>query len=258
MDMGLEGRVAIVTGARRGIGRAECHALGREGARVVAADIVLGEELDSLIADIEGMGGSAIALKVDVSAPSDVSAMVDRSIATFGRVDILVNNAALTGAEYAGPERMIPHLAESEWRSMLDVNLTGSFLCMKYTVPHMINRGWGRIINTSSIVGQVGGAMGDAHYAASKAGIIGLTKSAAKELGQYGITVIAVAPGYVDTETLRESMTEETASLARSQVPVGRFGRPEELGALVAFLASEQSAYLSGAVIDFNGGGGRS
>lgn len=254
MELGLSGRVAIITGAARGIGRAEAWALAREGAKVVVSYKTSHIQAEELLRDIHASGGEAITVQADVSRTDDVRRMVQAALDSFGRIDILVNNASLTGADYAGPGREIVNLPETEWDAMLDVNLKGTFLCTKYVAPVMISQGWGRIINTSSIVGRMGGGPGSSHYAAAKAGVIGFTKAASKELAPFGITVNAIVPGFINTETLQRSITPESKALAIRQTPVGRFGEPGEVGALVAFLASDKAGFITGAIMDINGG----
>lgn len=253
MDLGLSGKVAIVTGASRGIGRAEALVLGREGADVVVVFKTSSRAAEEVAADIRAMGRRALAIGADVSSSLDVQAMVSRTLQTLGKIDILVNNAGVSGKQ-VGSGKCIVDLEEEDWHAMLSVHLTGTFLCTKYVAPSMINRHWGRIVNTSSILGRVGGRPGAASYGAAKAAIIAFTKSAAIELAPHGITVNAVAPGYIETAHLKSIMSPEFMEFARKQTPLGRFAQPEELADLVVFLASDKAGFLTGAIIDFHGG----
>ena len=237
--MSLEGRTALVTGAAQGLGEAIARALAADGAAVVLAD-VNDEGARRVAAEL---GGSARAVHVDVRE----RASLERALAQSGRVDILVNNAART----AGGS--VWEIEQEEWDDVLAVNLRGVFFGCQLAGPAMQERGWGRIVNMASIAGQQGGAVAGAHYAASKAGIIVLTKIVAKELAPHGVTVNAIAPAAVRGPVM-ETMPAERLEAVRRTIPVGRFGEPEEVGALAAFLCSDDAGYITGATVDANGG----
>jgi 3-oxoacyl-[acyl-carrier protein] reductase len=231
MDMMLKDRVAIVTGAARGMGRAIAEALDEEGAKVVMADV----------APVEGV-------QVDVSNRAQVEGMVRSVIEKFGTVDILVNNAGIIFTS------RFPEATEEEWDLTLDVNLKGMFLCTKAVLPLMREKGYGRVVNISSTAGKTVSTLGGAHYTASKHGVLGLTRAFAREAAPWGITCNAVCPGLIDTAMVRESITEERIRAYEEKFPVGRIGDPHEVAALVTFLASGKAAYITGAAIDINGG----
>ncbi len=251
MDLGLKGRVAIVTGGSKGLGRAEAEALAAEGAAVVVATAKSVAEAEQVVRGLHDRGGRAIAVQADVSRSADVQQLVDATLKTFGRLDILVNNAGTTGPQYNKP---LVEMPEDLWDFMIGNHLRSVFLCIKHAAPHMIERGWGRIINTASIQGRVGGRATLGHYGAAKAGVIALTRTAARELGPKGITVNVVSPGYIGTETLRGIMAPPALEKLRLQIPLGRIGEPPEVGRVVAFLASEAASYMNGAVVDVTGG----
>ena len=244
----LKNKIALVTGARRGMGKAHALALAKQGAKVVVTDIDLAE--CQLVADeIKSGGGEAIAFKLDVSNSAEVNQVFDAIIKHFGRLDILVNNA---GIFFPKPAL---ELTEEEWDKTLDINLKGQFLCAQRAAKEMAKNKWGRIINISSIAsGGVGiGFEGAAHYAASKGGIIGMTESLAIELAPLGITVNVIAPGAIDTPMVAP-MKEEISSEIMVRVPLKRIGKPEEISAAVVFLASEEASYVTGATFYVDGG----
>lgn len=247
MDLGLAGRVAVVTGGAKGIGRAEALALAGEGASVVVVD--LDPSGANLAVELGTLGVEAMAVRADVSDPAAVRAMSEAIHARFGRIDILVNNAGIFGAHLG---KGIAELPEESWTALLGVHLGGTFLCTKYISPYMVSRRWGRIINTSSIHASSGARRGMASYTAAKGGIESFTRTAAKELGGEGITVNAVAPGFVRTSALTFT-PEQYASICR-QVPAGRLGEPEDIADCVLFLASQQAAYINGTILTVNGG----
>jgi NAD(P)-dependent dehydrogenase (short-subunit alcohol dehydrogenase family) len=236
--------VAIVTGAARGLGRAAAERLHEQGASVV----VHARDLARAAAVAEALGERALAIEGDLALEGVPAAIVRRAVERFGRLDVLVNNAALpltTRFERIGAE---------EWRRALEVNLTAPFLLLQAAVPHMKARGYGRVVNVSSTAGRMVSTLGGAHYTASKTGLLGLTRAAAKELGKYGITVNAVCPGMIDTELTRESASAgRLASLARG-FPVPRLGTAREVADLICFAASEEAGYITGASFDINGG----
>ena len=240
------GRVAIVTGAGRGIGRAVALRLAAEGARVAISyrsnDDAARETADA----VREAGVECEVFKGDVASAEDVRALFEGVSAAFGRLDILVNNAGLTR------DNLMMRMKEEEFDEVLRTNLGGTYLCTRAALRPMIRARWGRIVNVSSVVGLVGNA-GQANYAASKAGIIGFTKSVAREVAQRGITANAVAPGYVETE-LTGSLPEDVKEAIRAQVPMGRFGEAEEVAEVVAFLAGEGAGYVTGQTIAVDGG----
>jgi 3-oxoacyl-[acyl-carrier protein] reductase len=241
----LNGRVALVTGAWRGIGRAIATALVDRGS-AVAVNVRDEARAGALAA---ALGGEALAVPGDVSRREDVERMVKRVMDRWGRLDVLINNAAVaTGTR-------LPQLDEDEWRRTLDVNVTGPFLLLKAVMPVMQRQGYGRIINIGSTASKTVSTLGGAHYTASKHALVGLTRAAARELGPLGITVNAVCPGMTDTELVRDVAGDELArEIVETRVPIRRLGKPEEVADLVCYLASDRSGYINGASIDINGG----
>jgi 3-oxoacyl-[acyl-carrier protein] reductase len=251
MDLGLKDRVAIVTGGSKGLGRAEAEALATEGAAVVVATAKSVAEADQVVRGLLDKGSRAMSVQADVTRTADVQRLMETTLKTFGRLDILVNNAGTTGPQYNKP---LVDMPEDLWDFMIASHLRSVFLCIKYAAPHMVEQGWGRIINTSSIHGRVGGRPTLGHYGAAKAGVIALTMTAARELGPRGITANVIAPGFVGTDTLRGILAPPTLEKLQQQIPLGRIGEPPEVGRVVAFLASEAASYLNGVVVDVNGG----
>ncbi len=238
------GRVALITGAARGFGRATAeYFLAREA--LVAVHVRTAERAQSLA---DELGDGARAVWGDLTDPTAASMIVEQCLDHFQRLDILVNNAA------AAYTTRFEQITEDEWREALEVNLTAPFLLTRAALPQMKSQQFGRIINVSSLAGRTVSTLGGAHYTASKTGLLGLTRAAAKELGKYGVTVNAVCPGLFDTELTQESATKEQLDAAQAGFPVARLGRPEELAALIGFLASEEAGYISGAALDINGG----
>ena len=251
MDLGLKDRVAIVTGGSKGLGQAEAEALAAEGAAVVVATAKSVREAEQVVRGLLDKGCRAISVQADVSQAAEVQRLVETTLRTFGRLDVLVNNAGTTGPHLNKP---IVEMPEDLWDFMIGNHLRSVFLCIKYAAPHMIKQGWGRIISTSSIHGRVGGRPTLGHYGAAKAGVIALTMTAARELGPKGITANVIAPGFIGTETLRGILSPERLQKLEQQIPLGRIGEPAEVGRAVAFLASEAASYINGAVVDLNGG----
>ena len=242
----LEQRIGIVTGAGQGIGRAIALGLAREGAGVVIADV--NEESANTVKNaIETAGGSALAIRADVSNENSVEAMVEKTLEAFQRVDILVNNAGIF------PTSSVEEMSEADWDRVIGTNLIGTFLCSRAVVPNFLKQGTGRIISLPS--GRAfQGAKNGAHYAASKAGIIGFSKSLALELAPHGITVNVICPGITDTAQPRGHQTEEQIYAQAQKIPLGRIGQPEDLVGPAIFLASDAASFITGQTILVNGG----
>jgi 3-oxoacyl-[acyl-carrier protein] reductase len=241
----LTGKVALVTGAGRGIGQAISVALARAGATLVASD-VSAEMVAPTPAAILAGGGKAEGLVLNVTDAASVHAAVESTIATHGKIDILVNNAGITR------DQLLMRLKREDWDLVLQVNLTGAFTCTQAVLRPMMKQRAGRIISISSVVGQMGNA-GQANYAASKAGLIGFSKSVAREVASRGITVNVVAPGLIDTDMTR-ALADEVRTEWVSKVPLNRFGTAEDVASAVCFLATEEAAYITGQVLAVNGG----
>jgi 3-oxoacyl-[acyl-carrier protein] reductase len=248
MTQRFRNRVALITGAARGMGRACALAFAGEGARVVVVDANLAGA-QGVCGEIESAGGKGIALSCDVSRSDHVGEMLRRALEAFGTIDILVNNAGILRATTP-----LETISEEEWDMVLDVNLKGAFLCTRAVLPIMRKRHYGKIVNISSSAGRSTSELGGAHYTVSKTGMLGLTRHTAREYGQYGINVNSICPGLVETPMIREQASKERLDHWLKQIPLGRFADPSEEADLVLFLCSEEARYITGATIDFNGG----
>ncbi|MCU1597859.1 MAG: hypothetical protein QOK08_2729 [Actinomycetota bacterium] len=246
MSRKLEGRVAVVTGAASGIGKGIAIAFAREGARIVVADRSGETEAAAVLAAIAELGGEAIFVRTDVSDETSVNEMAAKAIERFGRVDILVNNAGIFS------ESLLENMPVAEWDRVVGINLRGTFLCSRALVGQMLDRGDGRIINIASQLGQIGGVSA-AHYVASKAGVIGLTKALAREVSHRGVLVNAIAPGPIETPLL-DGETEEWRSAKLAELPIRRFGTVDEVTPTAVLLASSDGSYYVGQTLGPNGG----
>ena len=244
--MKLDGKYALVTGASRGIGREIALELARQGANVAINYSGSEEKAVSVAEEIKAMGREAFVIQADVSNAEAVEQMFKQTIEAFGRLDILVNNAGITR------DNLLMRMKESDWDDVININLKGVFLCTKAVSRQMMKQRSGRIINISSIVG-VSGNAGQANYVAAKAGVIGLTKTAAKELAPRGITVNAIAPGFITTDMTNE-LNEETRKMMLSQIPLGRLGDPADIAKAAIFAASDDSGYMTGQTLHIDGG----
>jgi 3-oxoacyl-[acyl-carrier protein] reductase len=242
----LDSRVALVTGSARGIGRAICETLAYKGTEIIIADVNLeqAQETASQLGDM--FHKEALAIEVDVSKIESVQAMVKKILDKFGKIDILVNNAGITR------DGLIMRMKDDDWQKVIDINLTGSFNCTREVVKVMLKQRYGRIVNIASIIGLVGN-VGQANYAASKAGIIGLTKSVAKEIASRGITVNAIAPGFIETD-MTKVLAPEVREKLLSNIPIGRLGSPYDVANVTAFLVSDAASYITGQVMVVDGG----
>ena len=240
----LEGRVALVTGASRGIGRAIAQGLAARGATVVAA--ARGDHAAGTVADIQAVGGRAEAAALDVTSPEAIDQAIAGLVERLGRIDILVNNAGIAR------DQLLLRMKRGDWDAVLATNLTAAYGCIQAALKPMIRQRSGRIVNVSSVVGQAGNA-GQANYAASKAGLIGLTKAVALEVASRNITVNAVAPGLIETDMTR-AVPAGAQQGWQARIPLGRLGTPEDVAAAVVFLASDEAAYITGHVLAVNGG----
>jgi 3-oxoacyl-[acyl-carrier protein] reductase len=241
----LNGRIALVTGASQGIGRACALTLARAGARVALA-ARNATKLAEVAAEIAAAGGEAVPFELDLASEESIKAGAKAVVAHFGKIEILVNNGGITR------DNLMLRMKLADWDAVLAINLTGAFLLTQAACSSMLKARWGRIINVASVVGETGQA-GQANYAASKAGLIGLTKSLARELASRNITVNAVAPGYISTP-MTDVLNEQQRSAMLTQIPLDRAGTPEDIAHAVAFLATDQAGYITGHVLDVNGG----
>ncbi len=243
--MNLEGRVALVTGASQGIGYATARTLARRGATIAVAARSQ-PKLEELAASIIASGGKAAAFPMDVADEGQVRSAVKSVIAHFGKIDILVNNAGITR------DQLVMRMKRADWDAVLGTNLTSAYLCIQSVIPPMLKQRWGRIINITSIFGQMGQA-GQANYAASKAGLIGLTMAIAREVASRNITSNAIAPGFIET-SMTSVLSDEFKQTAVKQIPLGRVGTPDDVANAIAFLASDEASYITGHVLNVNGG----
>jgi len=241
----LQGKVALVTGASQGIGRATALALAAAGARVAVA-ARSEEKLAEVVKQIESAGGEALAIKMDVAQPEDIKAGFGQALAKFGRLDILVNNAAITR------DGLALRMKLEDWDAVLRTNLTAAHLCTQQALGTMMKQRWGRIINVTSVVAETGNA-GQANYVAAKAGLIGLTRAIATEMASRNITVNAVAPGFIETP-MTEPLPQKVKDDLKMRIPLGRLGADADVAGAIVFLASEEAGYITGHVLDVNGG----
>lgn len=247
----LEGRVALVTGASRGIGQATARRLAAEGARVCLTDVSVEGARDTA-QELVDQGMDAFAAKVEVTSRTEVESAVGRTVERYGRLDILVNNAGVTRDD------LVYKMTDEDWRTVINVHLMGAFFCSRAAQKHMVERDYGRIVNVSSASAL--GNRGQANYSAAKAGLQGFTKTLALELGQYGVTVNAVAPGFIETEMTRTVAArmgvawEEFVARQIEDIPVGRSGRPEDVASAILYFASEEASFISGQVLYVAGG----
>jgi 3-oxoacyl-[acyl-carrier protein] reductase len=243
--MSLSGHVAFITGASQGIGRACAVKLAAAGAAVAVAARNQ-EKLSELVNEITANGGRAAAFALDVTEEEQVKSAIKAAIAQFGKIDILVNNAGITR------DQLVMRMKRADWDAVLETNLTSAYLCIQQVTGSMLKQRWGRIINITSVFGQMGQA-GQANYSATKAGLIGLTMAVARELGSRNITCNAVAPGFIET-AMTEALGDEFKQNATKQIPLGRVGSPADVASAVAFLASDEASYITGHVLNVNGG----
>jgi len=243
--LSMEGHVALVTGAAQGIGRAIALTLAQAGAAVAGGDVNM-EKMESVAKEVEALGRRALAVHLDIANPDSVKQGVEKVLAVFEKIDILVNNAGIT------KDNLILRMKPEDWDLVLRINLSGAFHCTRAVLPGMVKQRYGRIINIASVVAQAGNA-GQANYISSKAGVIGLTKAVASEVGSRNITVNAVAPGFIAT-AMTEKLPEEVKQRMLRMIPLGRMGSDQDVANAVRFLATEEAGYITGHVLNVNGG----
>jgi len=243
----LTGQVALVTGAWRGMGKAVSLRLARAGADVAANDINA-EGAEATAAEVRDLGRKAVAVPADITKAAQVKAMVEKAVASLGKITILINNAGVLK-----PTRFL-EITEEEWDFVMDVTVKGAFLVTKACLPHMMKNGWGKIVNFSSSAGKTVSTLGGAHYTTAKTALLGLNRAVAKEMAAFGITCNAICPGLIDTEMVRQNSSPEQLTKYEKSFPISRLGLPEEVADLVLFLSSHESDYITGAAIDINGG----
>jgi acetoacetyl-CoA reductase len=241
----MKDKVAIVTGASRGLGRAIAAEFAEHGAKVLVNYYQSKEPAEQLVADIKSKCGEAIAVHAGVAHPDECAALIETAVKEYGGLDFLINNAGVNR------DRTIRRMTVEEWQEVINTDLNSVFYCTYAAVPHMIERGGGRIVNMASIIGQMGN-LGQSNYAAAKAGIVGFSKSAAQELAKFNITVNALCPGFIETDMVM-NLTDEVKAALLTKVPLGRFGKPEEVAQITRFLVTE-GGYVTGAQININGG----
>jgi len=246
VTLDMSGKTALVTGAGRGIGRATAIKLGAAGAKVAINYNASEAQAQEVVAAITGTGGEAQAVKADVSKADEVDAMVNGLVKEWGKVDILVNNAGITR------DNLMMRMSQDEWDAVIDTNLRSAYFCTKAVLRSMLRNRWGRIISLSSVVGLTGNA-GQANYAAAKAGLIGFTKSVAREVGGRNITANAIAPGFIETD-ITAGLPEELKAAMLKTIPADRYGQPDDIANAVVFLASDLAAYINGQVLNVDGG----
>jgi len=246
VSLDLSGKIALVTGAGRGIGRSVALALGSAGAKVLVNYNSSEEAAREVVGAIESDGGEAKAIKADVSKPEEVDAMVSTLVKEWGRIDILVNNAGIAR------DNLMMRMSQEEWDAVMDTNLRSAYFCSRAVLRPMLRNRWGRIISISSVVGLTGN-VGQANYAAAKAGLIGFTKSLAREVGSRNITANAVAPGFIQTD-ITAGLSDDIKAAALKNIPAEKFGEPEDVANVVLFLASDLAAYVTGQVVNVDGG----
>ncbi len=240
----LQGKTAIVTGASRGIGKATALALAEVGAKVVVNYARSNSAAEEVVKTIIDAGGDAIALQADVSQPEEVNSLIKETLAKYGSIDVLVNNAGIT------QDNLMMRMKLEQWQAVINLNLTGVFLCTKAVTKTMLKQRSGRIINIASVTGQMGNP-GQANYSAAKAGVIGFTKTVAKELASRGVTANAVAPGFIETDMTHDLKADDILKF----IPLGRYGKPEEIAGMIRFLAADPAAaYITGQVFNVDGG----
>ena len=243
--MKLENKTALITGSARGIGKAIAERLASQGAKIVISDVMM-DVAEETVKEFNDKGYEAFAIKADVSNADDVQALIKETVAKYQTLDIMVNNAGITR------DTLMIRMSEKDWDLVLDINLKGAFLMTQATAKVMMKQRSGRIVNISSVVGQMGN-VGQANYSASKAGLMGLTKTSARELGSRGITVNAIAPGFIESE-MTEKLPEKVRDEFMKSTALKRFGKPEDIAAMVAFLVSDDASYITGQILAVNGG----